>query len=101
VNRLRLGRSGARIPTGAYLLIFSETSERIWSPPRFLSIENRGLFTGVKWHRHKVDHSPPTNAEDKNGWSCVSIPPMPPWHGQGKLYRFQNYVIRQQGGAVV
>ena len=35
-----------------------------------------GSFQRVKWTGSEGDHSSPTSAEVKNGWSCTSVPPI-------------------------
>jgi len=41
-----------------------------------------GAFSlGVKWSVREVDHSPPSSAEVKNGWSYISTPPTSSWRG--------------------
>lgn len=33
-------------------------------------------FPRVKWPEHEADHSPPSSAETKNDWICISTPPV-------------------------
>jgi hypothetical protein len=35
---------------------------------------------GVKWQGREADHSPPSNAEVKNGGAIPPLPHMPSWH---------------------
>jgi hypothetical protein len=44
------------------------------SRPAFHQMETGGSFPGVKKQGREVDHSPPSNAEVKNGGA---IPPLP------------------------
>jgi hypothetical protein len=47
-----------------------------------------GYFPGVKPPVRRVDDSPPSSAEVKNGWSYTSaaLYTVPSWRGKGQLY---------------
>jgi hypothetical protein len=40
----------------------------------------RGVFPGVKRPGREADHSPPSNAEVKNGGAIPPLSHMPSWH---------------------
>ena len=44
--------------------------------PSYYTEGTEFFFTKVKQPRCEVDHSPPSSAEVKNGWSCTSTPPI-------------------------
>jgi hypothetical protein len=49
--------------------------DRHWGPSSHLPNGNRGTVTlGVKRPGREAEHSPPSNPEVKNLWSCTSIP---------------------------
>ena len=50
------------------IFLISKTS-RLWDTPASCS-----MGMGVKWPGHEVNHSPPSTAVVKNGWSHISTP---------------------------
>jgi len=44
--------------------------------PTPYSMDNVGLFPGLKLRERKFDKSPPSNAGVKNEWICTSNPPV-------------------------
>jgi hypothetical protein len=63
------------IPGSARFFFSPQLPDRLWGPPSLLYNEYRGpLSPGVKRRRREADHSPPSNAEAKNGGA---IPPLP------------------------
>jgi hypothetical protein len=73
-----------KIPDLWSFIIIHAISRRIQWVPGALSL-------GLKRPGREADHSPPSSAEVKNAWSCISTPPIR-LHGvvlsqaQGKLY---------------
>jgi len=58
-------------------LFFSPKSpDRLCGPPILLFGGHRSSFLRVKWPGPEVDHSSPSSAEVKNGWSYTSSPPV-------------------------
>jgi hypothetical protein len=43
--------------------------------PASYPMDNRDLFTRVKWLEPEADHSPPSTTEVKNMWRYISTPP--------------------------
>jgi hypothetical protein len=68
VTGVRTGRSGVPFPTGASIL--SQTYRPVLGPTR--RPEYRGSPPEIKRPGRKVDHSPPSSTEGKNGWSYTS-----------------------------
>jgi len=62
VNIVTTLRAGRPVPRPHWL----------WVPPSLLFYGYQGLFTPVA----KLNHSPPSSAEVKNAWSCISTPPI-------------------------
>jgi hypothetical protein len=85
VTVLWAGRFGVRISVGARgFSLLQKRPDQVWVPPSVLFSGYQGSFPIVKWLRHEVNHSPPSNAEVKNEWIYTSTPPyMPSWRGQG------------------
>lgn len=50
-------------------------SDRLWGPHSYLFSGHRGLFLKVKWPRHEVHHSPPSDAKGKKEWRYTSACP--------------------------
>jgi len=75
VARLWTGRSGVGIPSGTRdcSLLQNVHADRIWGS---LCLLFHGYWffppSGVKRTVRRVEHSPPSNAEVKNEWSCAS-----------------------------
>jgi hypothetical protein len=69
-TRLRVRRSGARIPAGArdFSLL------QIGPGAHPASDAYRGYFPEIKRPGYDVEHSPPSNAEVKNKWTYASTP---------------------------
>ena len=66
--------------------------DQLWGPPCLLFIGYQEFFCqGVKWLRHEADHSAPSMAKFKNGWSYTSALPSSSWYAQGQLYH--SYLI--------
>jgi hypothetical protein len=42
--------------------------------PTSYTVSTGSSFHGAKWQGHEADHSPPSNAEVKDVWSCISTP---------------------------
>ena len=57
--------------------------DQLWGPPGLLFNGHWGLFPGVKQPGCAVNHSPPSSAEVKNGWSYTSTPTVC-FHGMDK-----------------
>jgi hypothetical protein len=68
-TRLRNGRSGVRIPTGAKFYLSSKTSRLALGPTQLFPRR-------VKWSQCESDHSPPSSVEVKNEWSYTSTDPI-------------------------
>jgi len=60
----------------ALILLVSQTpkSTLVSSQPNVQSMLG-GMSSGVKWLGREADHSRPSNAEAKNGWSCTYAAP--------------------------
>jgi len=75
--RLRVGMSGVRIPVRGE--IFDTNPHRLCGPPSLLYNEYRVSFAGVKQPERGVNHSPPSDAEDKEradlGLYYLLVPP--------------------------
>ena len=48
----------------------------LWGLPTLLFDGYWGFFQGIKWPGHEIDHSPPSSAEVKDEWSCISAAPL-------------------------
>jgi hypothetical protein len=56
---------------GKRVVCTPQRPDRLWDPPSFLP----NVYWGLKRQRREADHSPPSSAEVKNGWSSSSTPP--------------------------
>jgi hypothetical protein len=64
------------IPGSARFFSSPQHADRLWGPPSPpIKWVPGALSPGVKQQGHEADHSPPSNAEVKNGGA---IPPLPP-----------------------
>ena len=73
---LRAGRSGARIPAGAWgFSLAPNRPDRLWGPPSLLFNVHRGSLHGVKWLGRDVNPSLPSSSEVKNKWRYTSTAP--------------------------
>jgi hypothetical protein len=66
-------------------------SDRLWGPPSLLTNGYRGSFPQVKRHGREVNHSLPSKAEVRNGWSNTSSSPIR-LHGVDKENFTRNYI---------
>ena len=88
--RLRVGRSGVRIPARARDISLSKSPDQLWGPPSFLFSGYRGSFPRIKRPGREADHSPSSSADGKNKQSYTSTSPYKPaWHVHGK-YMFST-----------
>jgi hypothetical protein len=67
---LRVGWSGVRVLGWAENFSLHHRDQTVSGAPGV----PEALSLGVKRPRHEADHSPPSTAEVKNGWSSTSIP---------------------------
>jgi len=77
VPRLRVERSGVRIPVGPSDFFFfctPERSDRLWGQPSILFSGYRCFFPEVNRPMREGDHLPPSGAEVENDWSYASTP---------------------------
>jgi hypothetical protein len=74
MTRLWAGQSCVRIQLETRGYMFSKTSRLVWEPTSLPFNVYWGCFQGVKWMGREVDHSPPSSAKAKNGWSNISTP---------------------------
>ena len=75
--RLRARRTAVRIPATARDYSLLQDIQIGWVPLGLLFSGYRALFPGVKRPgTTDIDHSPPSSAEVKNGWSYTSTPPI-------------------------
>ena len=66
------------------IFAFSKISKPALKPTHLPSPWVSGTVSpGVKRPRCKVNHSPPSSAEDRNEWSCTCAPPLC-LHGVGE-----------------
>jgi hypothetical protein len=78
-TRLRTGRPGFSFRQGQWWNFFFSLPPRpdwLWGTPSLLSNGYWALSSGVKLSERKADHPPPSSAEVKNAWSCISTPPI-------------------------
>jgi hypothetical protein len=68
----------------AKLLSSSQRPYRLWGPPSVLyneyEVGGGGIFPGVKRPGREAGHSPPSNAEVKNGGTIPLLPHKSSWH---------------------
>jgi hypothetical protein len=55
--------------------LFSNSPDRLWSPPSLLSNRYRSNITDVKPPERDADHAPPPSIEINKEWSYTSAPP--------------------------
>jgi hypothetical protein len=69
------------VPLRGKVFIFSTASRPVLGPtqPPILWAQ-AALSPGVKWPDREADHSPPSNAEVKNGKAMPSLPNSSSWH---------------------
>ena len=75
VTRLRVGRSGVRMPVGAtdfFFYFLQKHPYKHWVSPNLLFNRYRGCLPGINRPRCDVDHSLPFIAEVKNAWIYTS-----------------------------
>jgi hypothetical protein len=70
------GRTGFRIPVGIKDFCLLQKPELALGANNLLFGGCRGSFLKVKRSESEVNHSPPTTAEVKNGWSYISVSPI-------------------------
>ena len=75
-TRLQIRRFGVRIPVETSLFSSPKRPDRLWGPPSFVFNEYRRSFQEVNRPGREANHSPPSNTEVKNEWSCISTPPV-------------------------
>jgi hypothetical protein len=75
VTRLRAGRSAVRASGGARGLSLLQKSIRTWGRNSLLFSGCRRSFLAVKRLGTQVNHSYPSSAEIRNGWSYACTPP--------------------------
>jgi hypothetical protein len=75
IDRLRLDGRGSIPSKGKAFFSTPQRPDRFWGPLNLLFNGYRGtLSPGVKRPERETDHSPPTNAEVKNGGDIHPLP---------------------------
>lgn len=85
-NRLRVGRSGIRIPPRAIFFSSLARSDRFQAPPSPLYNGYQCSLSGVELSERDVDYSPPPGAEAKNECSRLASYSVytATWRGKGQ-----------------
>jgi hypothetical protein len=66
-----------------------KSPDQLWCPPTHLLGGYQGSFCRIKQLHHDVNSVPPSGAEVKNEWGCISAAPCrPSWCGQGQFYLY-------------
>jgi len=74
VTRFRAGRSGMRVSVGVRSFYIVQNVRPALGPPSLGGY--RCFIQGIMQPGRDVDHSPPSSAEFKNEWSCISSSPV-------------------------
>ena len=77
VTRLWVGKFGFQFPAGARDFHFSSSPRHdLGTTQPSAQCVPEVSAPGIKRPRYEADHSPPSRAEIKNGWSSISCPPI-------------------------
>jgi len=88
IDTLQAERSGDRIPEGDE--ISPTHPDQPWGPHSLLYNWYRVSFPGVKRPWRGADHPPPSSAEVKKNYSCISTHPSgPSWQVTGLTLPFK------------
>jgi hypothetical protein len=68
----------------------TQRSDRLWGPSCLLSNWYRGLLPEVKEAGRKIDRSPPSSAEVKNGGAMLPLPYTYTWRTASPLSRLKS-----------
>jgi hypothetical protein len=72
---------------GKRLFSSSKCLDQLWKPPSLLP----NGYWGVRQLMHEADHSPPSNAEAKNGGAIPPLPHVSSWHSIQLIKHRNNF----------